>query len=605
MKDFMRVNVYNTANKPRFFGSPNNVILGVLGLFLAGVSSLSAQEKDSTDLKNKEGIGTEVVNVVKAYTPTISDANKIQQTPSLSDSITTATKEIDYTIFSVPVASTFTPSKGKATGLKRAPKEQLYNSYLALGVGNYNTALLDFYTSYDFSRDQRLDVMLTHHSSQGGIDQVELDDKFYNTALQAHYKMSDRYMNWGIKGGFQHQIYNWYGVPADLYASQELAAIDEKQSYYTVFIGGDIGFQDSYFSGGEVYYRRFWDAANSGENRAVLSPKFEFPMGNEWVNLDVMVDYVGGEFDRTYFNGETPIKYSNLMAGVSPSFQLSGDDYSVTLGASIVYNQDLENSDGDFFFYPNVQASYDVIDEFVTVYGGVDGQLKQNSYYDFAQENPYVSPTIFVRPTDQKYNGFVGVQGRFLPNVGYNLKGTYRSVSNAYFYRSNSYHIGMDSQIVNDQGYAYGNSFEVLYDDVSSISVFGEINVDINRNFSAGVNAEYMNYSMDDIYEPWNVPNFKSSAFASYFIGKWSAGVKAFYIGEREDFIDNPTWINPERYTLDGYFDLNANVGYDITDQWSAFVKANNITGGAYNRYVHYPVQDFQILAGVSYKFDL
>src|SRR5690606_19351036 len=148
------------------------------------------------NLKKQEDIGTEVVNVVKAYTPTISDANKIQQTPSLSDSTTTATKAINDTIFSFTVASTTTPAKRSPTRLNNAPSEQLYNSYIALGVGNYNAALLDFYTSYDFTRDQRLDVMLTHHSSQGGIDQVELDDKFYNTVLEAHYKMSDRYMNW-------------------------------------------------------------------------------------------------------------------------------------------------------------------------------------------------------------------------------------------------------------------------------------------------------------------------------------------------------------------------------------------------------------------------
>ncbi len=601
----MRVKVQSTAGKTKLYMSPSKAFFGALSFFIAGAGVLSAQEKDTTDQGEKEGIGTEVVNVVKAYTPTISDANKIQQTPSLNDSITTATKEIDYTIFSVPVASTFTPSKGKATGLKRAPREQLYNSYLALGVGNYNSALLDFYTSYDFSRDQRLDVMLTHHSSQGGIDEVVLDDKFYNTALQAHYNMRDRYMNWGIKGGFQHQIYNWYGVPFEVYANNELAAIDEKQSYYSAFIGGELGFEDSYFSGGEVYYRRFWDGFSSGENRAVLKPQFEFPIGSELVNLDFEVDYVGGDFDRTYFNENTAINYSNLMAGVSPSIQLIGDNYSVQLGASIYYNQDLENSDGDFFFYPNVHASYDVIDEFVTVYGGVDGELQQNSYYDFVQENPYVSPTIRMQPSDQKYNGFVGVQGRFLPNVGYNLKGSYRSVNNHYFYRSNSFHTGRDSQIVNNEGYAYGNSFEVLFDDVSAISIFGEINVDINRNFSAGVNAEFINYSMDDLYEPWNVPNFKSAAFASYFIGKWSAGLKAFYVGEREDYINSPTMTTATRYTLDGYFDLNANIGYEITDQWSAFVKANNITGGQYNRFVNYPVQDFQILGGVSYKFDL
>src|SRR5699024_8011497 len=111
-------------------------------------------------------------------------------------------------------------------------------------------------------------------------------------------------------------------------------------------IGAELGFNDSYFSEGEIYYRRFWDGFSSAENRAVLNPKFQFPMGSELVNLDVKVDYVGGDFDRTYFNAATAIKYSNVMAGLSPSFQLTGDGYAVTLGASVFYNQDLANSDG-------------------------------------------------------------------------------------------------------------------------------------------------------------------------------------------------------------------------------------------------------------------
>ena len=153
-----------------------NLIISAL-LILSSSYTVMAQEKE-TDEKQDENIGTQVVNVVKPYTPTISDANKIQEKPSLNDSITTAKKTINYNIFSVPVASTFTPAKGKATGLQKAVKERLYNSYLSLGLGNYNSAKLDFYTSHDFSRDESLDVMLNHHSSQGGIDNVVLDDKF-------------------------------------------------------------------------------------------------------------------------------------------------------------------------------------------------------------------------------------------------------------------------------------------------------------------------------------------------------------------------------------------------------------------------------------------
>ncbi|QLE01909.1 TonB-dependent receptor [Galbibacter sp. BG1] len=582
-----------------------NLILGALFIFSG--SYLIAQEKETDTKEKEEGLGTEVVNVVKPYTPTISDANKIKETPSLSDSITTSKKDIQYNIFSVPVASTFTPAKGKATGLEKAAKERLYNSYLSLGVGNYNTAKLDFYTSRDFSRDESLDIMLNHHSSQGGIDEVFLDDKFYNTGLEAYYRKRDRYMSWGVNGGFKHQIYNWYGIPLNVYSEDEVNSIDEKQSYYTGFVGGNLEFEDSYFTGGEIYYRRFWDGFSSGENRAVLKPKFQFPVGQELVNLDVEIDYVGGSFDRTYTN-EDEINYSNLFGGFTPSIQILSDNLVFNLGASIFYNQDLENSDGDFFFYPKVDVSYNVVAEYVTAYAGVNGELQQNSYYNFAQENPFVSPTINVLPTDQKYNAFAGVKGRFLPNVGYNLKGSYKATNNQYLYRSNSFFTIDDIDDINTEGYAYGNSFGVVYDDIKTISVFGEINVDLNRDLTVGLNGEFLDYSTDNQEEAWNLPSLKASLFGNYTIGKWSAGLHAFYIGERKDYIgipNQPSSTSREIVNIDGYFDLNANVDYSITDQWSAFIKASNITGTQYDRLVNYPVQGFQILAGAAYKFDL
>jgi len=77
----------------------------VLGLLIFSVNIISAQEDDN--------LGTEVVNIIKPYNPTISDAFKVKENPLIKDSIMTKKKELNYTIFSVPVASTFTPANRK------------------------------------------------------------------------------------------------------------------------------------------------------------------------------------------------------------------------------------------------------------------------------------------------------------------------------------------------------------------------------------------------------------------------------------------------------------------------------------------------------------
>ena len=98
-------------------------------LFLGVFQFAFAQEEE-------EDLGTETVTVTKAYTPTISDAFKIKSVPNLNDSIVLQKKKIDYSIFSVPVASTFTPAKAKASRVKPMPPPVLFNSYASGGGGS-------------------------------------------------------------------------------------------------------------------------------------------------------------------------------------------------------------------------------------------------------------------------------------------------------------------------------------------------------------------------------------------------------------------------------------------------------------------------------------
>ncbi len=94
-------------------------------VLFASIQFSMAQVKEGT-------IGSEVVNIVKPYTPTISDAFKVKETPVLQDEEEQKKETIQYRIFSFPVASTFAPSKGKAAAVDPAKKEKLYDNYATL-----------------------------------------------------------------------------------------------------------------------------------------------------------------------------------------------------------------------------------------------------------------------------------------------------------------------------------------------------------------------------------------------------------------------------------------------------------------------------------------
>lgn len=580
-----------------------NIKISVFLLFL-GAQFVIAQD-DKTD-----DIGTETVTVTKAYTPTVSDAFKIKSMPNLNDSIVLQKKKIDYSIFSVPVASTFTPSKGTASRVEKTPPPVLFNSFASAGGGNPANIMAQFYTSHEIDRESNYTIGLDHNSSRGDIDGLQLDNVFSNTNLDASFKKRDRDLDWGADIGVKHKLYNWYGLPEGVYDQTTADGIDEKQNYFMAEVGGHINVDDSFFKRADIKYRRFWDAVKSGENRAIFNTNFEFPLSEESFGIKAKVDYVGGTFENANVNSATNdqgIAYGNLQVGINPRLMMLRDDLSLNLGVNLVYGMDLENSEGNFYIYPAVTASYRLLEETVIAYGGVVGELRQNSYYDFVDENAFVSPTLSIVPTDSQYNAYIGLKGRLLPNLSYNIKGSYTAENNSPLFKLNPQNNFRDDE----KGYYFGNSFEVFYDDIKTIGIFGELNIDVNRNFTLGVNAEVYDYNTETDNPAWNLPNLTGSLFMDYQIGeKWYMGANLFFVGEREDFstvvVQNvaQSEFPATLITLDSYFDANAHVGHRLNDQLSIFVKAANIANNNYQRWANYPVQGFQVLGGATYKFD-
>ncbi|HEX9152241.1 MAG TPA: TonB-dependent receptor, partial [Flavobacterium sp.] len=379
--------------------------------------------------------------------------------------------------------------------------------------------------------------------------------------------------------------------------------IDSRQTYNTISLGGKVAFNESILNNTSLKYNHFTDAYGSSENRFYVKPTLQFDVMESAVKTNIIVDYVGGTFKKNYSDTNVlPVKYGFTNFGIAPSFVMQQDDWTLNIGAGLFYSLDNENSRNKFFVYPQINASYKVVGDLMIFYAGAEGNLEQNSYQDFVSSNPFLSPTLNIGPTDKQYDIYAGLKGKLTSNVSYNIKGSYVNERNKALFKSNDY-----NENQTNQNYAFGNSFQVVYDDMRTLSFYGELKADFSENVSFGINGTFNSFTNDFQSEAWNLPTLKLNSSIDFNVTpKWFAGVNVFYVGERKDQQSNTgsNVVDLSPITLPSYFDVNANVGFKYSDRLTTFLKANNITNKAYEKWLNYPVQGFQVILGVNYKFD-
>jgi hypothetical protein len=575
-------------------------------LFLFFFQFSNAQNK-------QENIGTEVVNVVKPYAPTISDAFKVKEVPVIANDENAKKENVKYSILPFPVASTFLPSKGNAEGVEKAKEVRLFKNYATLGLGNYGALNAELYVTDDLNNNEYVSGMFRHQSSQGGLKDVTLDNAFYDTSIDLVYGTNEEGMAWNINAGYQNQIYNWYGLPASfgntLTLPENMALVNNinpQQSYNTIKVGGDIAFEEGILSNANLKFNHFSDAYSSSENRFLLTPTFKFDVMDEAIKTKVIVDYVGGSFKSDYLGtNTTPLKYGYTNLGIVPSFEMIKEDWTLNLGAGFIYSMGTENKTNKFYVYPSVTASCKVVGDLMIFYAGAIGDLQQNTYEDFVDTNPFVSPTLDIKPTNELYDVHAGLKGKLASTVSYDIKASYTYDENKALFLSNDY-----TEKSTNANYAFGNSLNVVYDDMKTIRFYGELKADLTKGVTVGVDGTFSSYTNKTQSEAWNLPAIQLNSTLDFAITeKWFAGVNLFYVGERKDqqsntdivFIVAPEFVP---ITLDSYLDLNANVRFKYNERFTTFIKANNITNNGYQKWLNYPVQGFQVMLGANYKFD-
>ena len=568
---------------------------------LLWASFMNAQESQ----KSEEGaIGTETIVVVKAYDPTISDAFKVVAKPTLNDSLVLQQKTVEYTINSVPVASTFTPVKGKAAVVEKVKKDKLYNSYATLGFGNYTTALAEFYTNFELSRTENLGVFLTHNSAQGGLDAVRLDHPYYDTNLRVNLtsKMSGLQYDLFVEG--EHRLSNWFGVPPSItLTALEIDRIEPTQNFYGGALGGSLAIEDSFFKGISGFYRYFSDSYDSVEHRAIVKPELEFFIGDHKVLTKMTLDFLETTFGEGITATSTKGTYNYLNVGINPSYVLTNDALTLNLGLAAFVSMNNSSGKNKVFLYPDFAVSYVLLETYVTAFGGIKGGLQQNTYRDASLANPFVSPNLILAPTDQQYRLFGGLKGRFTKTIGYDVSGSFSQLVNQPLYVKNPQRFTISAL---NRNFDFANSFSYVYDNMTKVSFSGGLTLDLNKSINVGLRGSYYLYDTKNELTAWNLPQWEATATFNYKITpKWVLDSQTFVSGERitkrqggSFFLGKTTTVLPM------FADVNLKLQYHHNDQLSFFVKGNNLTGQAYQKWLDYPVLGLQVLGGVTYKFD-
>ncbi|WP_369047809.1 hypothetical protein [Tenacibaculum sp. UWU-22] len=563
--------------------------------------------------KQNDTIKTEVINVITSYTPKVTDAFKIKSNPVIKLSDKVKKRKLNYTIISAPVASTFIPQKGTFKSFNSGDKERIYRNYIAAGFGNNTTPYIEAFLGQKVPFENEYGLYTKYTSAKDPVKNTPLNSSFLDLSANLFYKQETRYYDWKIGADFQHKKRNWYGIPNTInFAENVLDSINEKQHYNYIKTFGKIHFVDSNIDLAKLSISYFNDRWNSNEIEAAFDSRFVFPFQKNDtdfndITINFSLEYLDGQFSKSYEQA-TKLEHRFFTANINPKYRFNFEDFDVKLGAKIYFSADIKHNVNQFFGYPDVEISYPVVKNYTTLYVGSGGDLHTNSYKKFTEENPFVSPTLYLTQTNEMYNFFGGLKGKLSSDISYDAHIKYKKEEDKpLFFINNSKSNGTTTEANGTSflGYEYGNSFNVLYDDVKTFSFFGEVEYYDNKNMTLGINASVNSYTLTQQLYAWNLPQFKSELYAKYKNNKWYAGATIFYVGSRKDV--TYTGVYPSTSSavdLKGYLDANLSVEYLFNNYFSVFVNANNILDNNYQRFLNYNVQGFQILGGLTYKFD-
>jgi len=565
--------------------------------------------------EEKEDIGTQEVTVIKSYTPSLQDVFKLRNSPETLDSIVAPKKAVEYSIFSVPVASTFIPSKGTARKLIPKKQKPQFNSGGSLGFGNFNQLLFEYNTNFNIDRRQKIDWILYYNGFLKPIEEVQLDSKQSNLLFNISHQYATSKRNSFSQINFRQHQQSFYGLRNALEDDFILAQIQPQQKLNYFSLSSAWQWYDPLVKKLSLDSYLTTDAFGSAEMEVDFSSKFQVLWGGVAITLLPEVTFLTTSFEEDFYTREA-VEYSSGNARLSLFASKINGNFKFKIGAKAAMGIGDEFEETNFFLYPELALSYRPKKGNFAPFLNLTGTLQQNSFRAFTHENPYVAPAIRLQASNIPYQAQLGTRSKFAAGWEFQWNLFYEQNENQPLYQN----LGIDIDRLNIVSYRYANAFEVIYANLHKTGVEAQLGAAFKNGGRLQFKARYANFTFDSVND--STPLLEQTAFnlpqlSVHFNGTFKLGQKFYFqwyvkhIGERENaYRDNFLGQNMQAApvlieNLEAYTQIDASLQYQLNERWEVFVKGRNLMNESLYQWANYPVYGTQILLGGRYNFDL
>lgn len=579
-------------------------------LFAGSLMAASAQQ-DSTKLKKE-------VEVVKAYQPTISDAYKINDQPQVAPA--QATKPVfEYQIKTQPTMTTFQVEPVQAAAMKAERLDQMGNGLLKLGAGNYTSQYGELFLNAKAGRSSTLGFHWNSYLSNGKIkldnnDKVEAPNNKHLLEFFTNHDLGGSTLS--TKAYYERQSFRYYGYTGsyldDLAKADSISDWNTKQAFQKAGISLQFAQKpnpkaDVNFSTG-LNYQYFDAKTGQRENAFKWNGTFKAPILLMEGVFDAGISY--NHTNNVYSDYEQAIsKRDQLILKVNPAavFDTKYLQFKIGVNTYTTFDRDATTS---YMLAPSANINFMAVENWLSLYAGVDGYLKENNYSTIAGENPYIRYDQNLKNTKYRYILTGGIKGKITENLNYGLQIDYANVKNQYFYYLNYLETKQDGTSQTFRN----NTFDVAYDKVKELTLGGELHYALNQELNFRLKAAYHNNATDSLQYAFLKPSFESSASVYYDPeGPFRFTADMYVVGSRKaliqtthttpDVANSVDTYTQEISTLPTIIDLNLGVEYRFNKNIRFWGRTNNFTSKKYELFPGYMNQGLNFMMGASLNF--
>ncbi|MCE3295603.1 MAG: hypothetical protein K0R65_1317 [Crocinitomicaceae bacterium] len=543
------------------------------------------------------------VNLEVAGNREIEPAYRLSKQPKLIDTVIPYS-EIQYPLLSLKYETAFALDTIKAAKIKLVDKlPDIYPGYVRVGVGSKFMPLAEVFYNSVRSRKLVYGAHLKHLSSFGSIPgyaPAQFDRTQLNLAatLNENKYSVDGRMHFNSMG-LHHYGFAREDAPKDSIAQRfsdfGMSFLYSKHKKDSLTFNYSAGLKYNYSQDKQPSFDSLYHAR---ENYVNLHGTAWYKLRKEIVSADVeliMNQYnrIDGTGKKDYSLADTPV---DLIFRLAPNITTYAQNnrLKVKFGANLNVNSHFGK--GTIYIAPDIELKYSMFDDILIPYLEIKGGLVQNTFKSLAGQNEFILSNIPLENEYQVINTSLGIKGTLSNTIMFNANARFGVVKDKALF-------------VTDTLFSGGNRFNVVYEDMNIASIQGSLIYQSSEKLKIEGIGTFYSYMTKNYIYAWNLPQIQVVARGYYKVmdnlsvqldANLEGGRYAQVYTEAEsDRVENLQFAKKLGFITD----LNLGAEYLYSQRLSAFLQFNNLAAQRYKRWYNYPVQGFQVMGGVTFKF--